>query len=242
MVFDQRGAGRTSLGKYRGRCGRTADAVYKDVDRMIEVLMHPQETVELLNKAKLPLYLIGHLAGGGIALNYMIAGKYKNELAGVITSGPMIRIADRLKPSPYIEYLLNFIGFWFPYLPWGSINRDPNVKTTITTAEEWIDYLQKELLTQGNCTLGQIKFMFDRGYKLSSLNEDDIVLKPDLKLLIIHCIDDPMTSFKHLKEFFDKVPLMNKKFVKFEKASHSLFIETEEIFKETCQEIEAFLA
>lgn len=242
MVFDQRGSGRTSLGKYRGRCGRTADAVYRDVDKMIEVLMNSSDNNEPLNKNHLPLYLLGHLAGGGIALNYMLFGKYKTELEGVITTGPMIKVAEKLAPPPYIEYLLGIIASWFPYLPWGSINRDPNIKTTITSAEEWVEYIQNELLTQGNCTIGQIKFMFDRGHKLSNLNEKDMELNPNLKLLVIHCKDDPMTSFKYLKQFFDKVPLTNKKFVDFEKASHSLFIETEEIFKETCEEIKEFLS
>lgn len=231
FVFDQRGSGRTSLGKYRGRCGRSEHVVYKDVDKMIEIFLENQY----------PIWLLGHLAGGGIALNYAINGKYKDNLKGVITVGPMIRVADHLCPSPVIEGLLSWVGHWFPYMPWGSINRDPLVKSVITSAEEWVSYLQNELMTQGNCTLGQIKFMFDRGHKLSSMQPEDITMNPQLKLLIIHCVDDPMTSYRQLKMFFNNVPLRNKKFVSVERATHALFIETEQIFQETCTEICNFL-
>lgn len=238
FVYDQRGAGRTSLGKYRGRSGRNLQTALEDLDKMIEHFVF-QKTKKTSEK----LYLLGHLAGGGIVLDYMVEGKYKNDLYGVITTGPMIKIADSISPSPYVEYILNIIASWIPYLPWGSINTDPTVKSTITTADEWVDYLQNELMTQGNCTIGQIKNMFDRGYKLSNMTEKYMTEKinPNIKLLTIHCKNDTMTSFTHLELFFNKLPLQQKKFVAFEKGNHSLFIETEEIFEETCGVIGEFL-
>lgn len=240
FIFDQRGAGRTSLGKYRGRCGRSLDTVLADTDKMIETFWVDDK----LENSK-ELYLLGHLAGGAIALDYMINGKYRAKLAGVMTTGPMIKVAEPLTPSPFIEYLLNVIATWFPYTPWGSINRDPSVRSSITTAEEWLEYLQNELLTQGNCTLGQIKSIFDRGYKLANVSAQEMTEKltssSNIKLLIIHCANDTITSFKQLKSFFEKIPLSNKQFIAIERGNHSLFIETDEIFNEACTALEQFL-
>ncbi|CAH6723815.1 monoglyceride lipase [[Candida] jaroonii] len=241
FVYDQRGSGRTSLGRYRGRVGRSSSVVYKDLDKMIEVFKFGDKKDRTVTKSEEKFYLLGHSAGGGIALNYMLDGKYKDLFTGIITTGPMIRIAENLTPSPIIEYALNFVATWFPYFPYGSINKDPNIRSTITTAEEWLDYLQQELLTQGNTTLGHIKSMFDRGYRLANISPEEINVNHDLRLLTIHCANDTMTSFKHSKKFFDKLPIKYKKFVEFEKGTHSLFIETDEIFKLTCEEIFEFL-
>ncbi|CAK7897563.1 monoglyceride lipase [[Candida] anglica] len=233
-AFDQRGSGKTSLGKYRGRVGRTKEVIYRDLDSMIEHFFFNSSSEE--GEKQDSHILVGHSMGGGIALNYAVHGKYRNELTHVITTGPLVSVHASVLPSPWFVYLLGTVASWFPNMTYSTCNGP----TTTTSSPYWKEYLGTELLCQGLGTLGQLSNMLSRGHDL--LHGDISTINPNVKLLVLHAEHDNYTCIKASEQFVNRVDLKHKEFHKVEGACHSLFIESDPIYNKVSEKINVFLA
>lgn len=224
FTFDQRGSGKTSLGKYRGRVGRSKETIYSDVDKMMEVAWFESEKEK---KNTLPLILVGHSMGGGIALSYGVKGKYRHLISDIVATGPLILLHESITPHPIIVYLLSTVASWFPNIAYATLEGP----TRVTSSQVWKEYLAVEVLCKGTGTLGQLNNMVARGSDL--LYGDISTINPNVRILILHADGDCVTSLKALEKFIERVklPKENKKFVKVENACHSLFIEDDKIYK-----------
>ncbi|CAH2353705.1 monoglyceride lipase [[Candida] railenensis] len=232
FTFDQRGSGKTSLGKYRGRVGRTKEKIYTDVDKMMEVAWFADE-----KEVQVPLVLVGHSMGGGIALSYGVKGKYRNRISDIIVTGPLIQLHESITPHPIIVYILSTIASWFPNLAYATLEGP----TRVTSSEPWKEYLAEEVLCRGTGTLGQLNNMISRGSDL--LYGDISTINPKLRILLLHADNDSVTSIKASEKFIDRVdlPKENKKFLKVKNACHSLFIEDDVVYDNVIESINAFL-
>lgn len=83
FFFDQRGSGLTSPGKLKGKTDEFH--VFNDLDFFLERNLN-----EIKDTDNKEIFLLGHSMGGGISLNYGIHGKYKDQIRGIIVSGPLI--------------------------------------------------------------------------------------------------------------------------------------------------------
>lgn len=238
FVFDQRGSGQTSPGKYRGRVGRGPRVVFTDVDRMIEeafFLTAPQ-----LGGAPLTYHLLGHSMGGGLALSYASEGKHREALDSVIVTGPLIKVSEAIEPSMAVTTILQLVAYWVPNFVY-SLGAASD-KTAITSAKEWQKYLSEEVFCKGVGTLGQLNYMLLRGAQLLSLaTTNKLQLPENTKVLIIHLKNDAITSFEASRLFYDHLNVKKKRFVEHPLAAHALFIETEDVFQEVAAHIEEFL-
>lgn len=232
FAFDQRGSGKTSLGKYRGRVGRTKAKVFTDLDRMMEEAWFSDID------EKDPLHiLIGHSMGGGIALSYGVRGQYRHRISHIVTTGPLIQLHESLVPPSWLLYVLSTAASWFPN--WAVQTMEGPL--TVTTLEAWRQYLGLDALCRGIGTLGQLSNMIARG---ADLHYGDLsTIDPEVKILVLHATNDNVTSLHALQRFVERVklPAAHKKFVEIEGACHSLFIEEDIVFDRVVQTIQEFI-
>lgn len=85
FFFDQRGAGLTSPGKLKGITNE--HHTFHDLDFFID-----KNLKEIKDRENNKIFLLGHSMGGGIILNYGVKGTHKDQLRGILASGPLIRL------------------------------------------------------------------------------------------------------------------------------------------------------
>lgn len=118
LAFDQRGHGRSA-----GPRGHTPsyEALMQDIDSLLEQAKR--------RYPGLPCFLYGHSLGGNEVLNYAL--RRKPELAGVIASGPWLRLA--FVPPAWKVTLGRFLNRIYPRftqrtgLETAALSRDPGV-------------------------------------------------------------------------------------------------------------------
>ncbi|KAK6458383.1 Alpha/Beta hydrolase protein [Scheffersomyces xylosifermentans] len=230
LTFDQRGSGRTSLGKLRGIVGYPEDSVLWDVDKMIEVLWEQ-------DNSPLKFGLVAHSMGGGIALKYLSQGKYRNIINSCCLVSPLILPSKILEPNPLILFLGNVFSYIFPNIRIGKTTTTNADKFKIVTASpEWQDYLNSEILCRDGGTLGQMCQMLRRG---SSLAKNEFICNPEIKILVLQSRNDQIVSTEAVEQFYDKIQVYNKQYVSVD-GGHALFIESEETYDIVLRCLEKF--
>ncbi|OBA20138.1 alpha/beta-hydrolase [Metschnikowia bicuspidata var. bicuspidata NRRL YB-4993] len=228
LFFDQRGAGETSPGKQVGKTDEYH--TFKDLDFMIKRALDARE-----DKTE-KLFLGGHSMGGGIALNYGIMGKHRDDIRAIFVSGPLVTLHPKTQPNVIVRKLLPVINALLPTLKIDSkLNYD-----YITSHEGWKNYIKS---TDGKLigTVRQFNDMFVRGEKLLSKDHTS-KYSPTIPLLLLHGTDDNINDIESSKKFIELLPAdLKKEFVPVENGRHSLFIENENIFKDVFDKVVEFL-
>lgn len=228
FFFDQRGAGETSPGKLVGKTDEFH--VFDDLDFMLERVLNARS-----DRAE-KLFMAGHSMGGGIALNYAIHGKHRNDIRGVIVSGPLIQLHSKTRPNVLVLKLQPLINMLVPGLKIDSkINYD-----YITTNEGWRNYIKltdKKLIG----TVRQFNDMFVRGWKL--LKDSHVKqFSPDIPVLVMHGTDDNINDIEGSQRFMKLLPsTVTSEFVAVPDARHSIFIEKENILSKVMDKILDFM-
>lgn len=233
FFYDQRGAGLTSPGKFRG-C--TNDHyTFKDLDNFVEYNYDQKDP-------SIPLYFASHSMGGGIILNYFISGKHRDKVKGGICSAPLILLHPDTQPSIFLEKLVVLIC---------KVKENILMNTKLkgeflTTDKDYRNFLINDPLSKPTGTFGQLRDFIFRGRDL---------LKPQFykkfdqskSLLILHSQDDHINWSKGSQEFMDD---LNKEFpdtkdrrklIIYKGLGHSLLIESKEKRAEIYTEIVNFL-
>lgn len=228
FFFDQRGAGETSPGKLLGKTDEFH--TFDDLDFMIEKVLkarsNPSEKI----------FLAGHSMGGGIALNYSIYGKHRNDIRGIFVSGPLIELHPKTRPNFLVMKLQPIINSLLPNLKVDSkINYD-----YITSNEGWRNYIRstdKKLIG----TIRQFNDMFERGWKL--LDPAHVKnIHSQIPLLILHGTDDKINDIKGTEKFVKLLPEnFDVDYVAVADGRHSLFLEKEEIVSTVIDKVLDFL-
>lgn len=228
FFFSQRGAPETSPGLQRGKTNEFH--TFDDLDHMIELQLaarkNPQEK----------LILAGHSMGGGIVLNYVIHGKHRKEFKGAFVLGPLVDLHPKTQPNIVLRSLAPVIARVLPGLQIdGAINLE-----YITSDKKWLEYMRKRH-DKHIGTTRQYHDMFLRGKKLLE-REHVAKSEPTIALLVLHGTTDFINHFDATKEYTKLWPLaLNAKFVPVENGRHSLFQETEEVYKPVVEEVLTFL-
>jgi acylglycerol lipase len=176
--YDQRGHGRSE-----GKSGH-----FKSFTLLLE------DVENILIKARsefpdLPLFLYGHSWGGNIVANYILKRKSK-EISGVILSAPWFRI--NIQPHPLKLFLAKIIYKIYPsflnnnqILP-GMLSKDPEV------VQDFIS----DPLVHPYISVGAFFQIVKAGkWALENANQNH------LSILIIHGMDDKVTSYQASQEF-----------------------------------------
>lgn len=227
FFFDQRGAGETSPEKDHGKTNDSL--VFKDLDFMLK------KNLDLSRNSDQRFILMGHLMGGGIALNYAIKGTYKEYIKTIIVTGPEVL----LHPSTSPNFLLKgFASFANKCLPNFRIDAGLNFDY-ITSNEEYTKYL-KANIKKFWITSPLFYGMLTRG---EALTKPEFASKfdPNISLLVFHGTEDHVNWIDGTKKFFSLLnDNVDKEFVPVEGARHSLAIEQEKYIKQILDKIVEF--
>lgn len=170
VAFDQQGHGKTT-GK-RGHCGGLG-TMLDDVNLLLDQArkLAPEK----------PLFLYGHSMGGNLVLNFLL--KRKPQLAGVIATGPWIRLPK--PPSGLLISLAKLVKPIWPsmtqpnHLDLSGLSRDPRVAEALRDdplAHDRISVRMGLDLIEGS------KFI------------DSFSGKVQCPVLLMHGSEDPITS------------------------------------------------
>ncbi|RLV92770.1 Monoglyceride lipase [Spathaspora sp. JA1] len=226
-IYDQRGSGRTSPGKYRGRTGKNSEVAIKDLDFMIKHFTNLAGEVNL----------IGHSLGGSIALRYMETGKYRERINSIIVTSPLIHVSNMKNPSWLVMKFVSFLIMLFPRLKHIE-SQDPEVIAKVTSNPKWQRYLLQEESCQPIGTVKQMIQMIERGKKLLITSRQ---VQSDSKLLVLQSDDDIIVDSQASYEYYQRVNLTNKRFVAIPNSGHAIFLENDEILNKVTKIIQEFL-
>ncbi|KAK9453264.1 Alpha/Beta hydrolase protein [Dipodascopsis uninucleata] len=213
LGFDQRGSGFTC--KSRKEQGVTNEKlVFDDLDAVIEKADIPNSTV--------PWYMLGISMGGGITLNYMVIGKYRESFSGYIGGAPLIGLSNETKLNPLKYYLLRKVLLLFPGLQFDTklnfdyFSRDP----------EHVEKSKKDKDLTAIGTLRLIADMLDRGTRLLDPKFIENII--DRPLVICHGTGDKINSYDDSKKFIEIANLSDKSLFTYDDAYHELQNEIKE--------------
>lgn len=229
IVFDQRGFGLTSPGKYRGRPGKCETTLVTDLNKMIEIFFFEGDDTDL------PCHLLGHSMGGAVILRYMQIGKHRNMIKSYISTAPLIQTNDNTVPYLLLIYLARFMSIFFPYHNYtagsGLLNR-------ITECKDWEEYIKNDPLSKGEGTFRQINYLISRGQNLLSSAS---TTNTSSRLLILHGPQDLITDYEALRRFMVLLSIEDKTLIPIHDIGHAPFIEREEKFQEVVGHIKKHL-
>ncbi|EGW30172.1 uncharacterized protein SPAPADRAFT_63786 [Spathaspora passalidarum NRRL Y-27907] len=227
LIYDQRGSGQTSKGKYRGRSGRYSTVALTDLDFMIEHFTQGEGEINL----------IGHSMGGSIALSYMQSGKYRSKINSVIVTSPLIRLSPSKQPTWLRVSLASLITLLFPYFHHYE-EQDPAVVENVTHNTKWQAYLLENESCQPVGTIKQMLQLISRGEDLLQTASE---VESNAKLLIFQSEQDIIVDANASRDYFDRVPLDVKKFESMPNSGHAIFLENDSVLDSVKRIISEFL-
>jgi acylglycerol lipase len=209
--FDQRGFGQTvRMNGYHGRPDAKNGFLdtLDDIDRVSSTITMPD----------IPHFVMGQSMGGGLALFY--AHHRPKGLCGVIACSPAIRPGRSTRPNFLTNFLLNTI--FRSHLRTLVIPTMLDVKNLSRNPDEVKKYVSDPL----NHGFGSLGLMSDLIAQFGEL-ETKHFKNFNLPLLISHGTEDTLTSHESSKNFYEKVPSVDKTFNSYEGYFHELHNEPE---------------
>lgn len=229
FFFDQRGAGETSRGSDVGNTDEKH--TFQDLDFMIE------HNLKLRKTEDEKFYLMGHLMGGGIVLNYAIKGKYKRYIKSIVACAPLVELHPDTKPSRLVWFFSPAIRVLAP-----NFTIDSQLRYDfITSNTKWKNYL----MLHDKKFVGTAKQFYDMFTRGEALTKPSYVKSYDknIPVLIVHGTDDRINDLRGSKKFINLLDSsVDKKFEQIEGGKHSLFMEREDIFNNVFSKVTGFLA
>ncbi len=163
----------------------------------------------------LPVFLLGHSMGGGISALYVIVRQ--PELAGVVLSGPAIRIGADV---PLLRRLMLRVmsiapRLRLPALPASAVSRDSEVVR---------QYEEDPLVFHGGPTVG----LAMAASRASARIERDMELF-ELPLLIVHGTDDKLVPTDGSQELYERAQTSDKALKLYDGLYHEVMNEPERL-------------
>jgi len=159
-----------------------------------------------------PHFLFGHSMGGGIVLDHGL-GKPVCELAGIIASAPLMKLAQPV-PKP-LEWMARIMRKLAPNKTMSS----PIDGTKVSRLKEQQDIYMSDPMNHGEMGFGLAVAMVDTGKKIFEQRES--WTKP---LLLMHSRDDQLTSFSASEVF--AASAQNCTFIPFKNCEHEIHNDT----------------
>ncbi|CAJ0764891.1 21741_t:CDS:2 [Entrophospora sp. SA101] len=193
-AFDQRGFGNTAVkNKNPGISGGWKVS-------MVDI------TEALIRKRRkgTPQFLFGHSMGGALALNYACEGSEKNNLAGVISSSPLVSQAVQTKSSPSVVTIGSALSRILPGLTIpvdlnsNYLSKDPGV----------VESYSNDPLVHGMGSLLTLNDMLKGGEYILKNNYKNITIP----IYISHGSGDLITCPNTSKQLYEKIPATDKTF------------------------------
>ncbi|MEH7544392.1 MULTISPECIES: alpha/beta hydrolase [Bacillaceae] len=201
--------------------GMTTRSRRGHIDSFDEYIMEVKDWVQAAYQYNLPVFLLGHSMGGLISIRLL--QEEQLNVAGVILSSPCLGLLQA--PSKFLNALSHLLNVVYPSLRMNSglsvqmATRNDDVREA--DANDTL-YVTKISIRWYRELVGAIKEAFE--------NLEDT---QDLPMLVMQGGDDKIVNKATVKEWFNHVPLSEKRFKEWPKCYHEIFNEPEreEVFE-----------
>lgn len=214
-VFDQRGFGQTAQGKKDYGISNEY-YVFEDLNALVK---------SLIEDSVVPVFLYGHSMGGATALNYMIKGKYREEVSGYISSAPMIEVHSATNGKGLNKILNPFLNIAAKLMP--KYKRVAQIEAKNLTHDEEKVRAKAPQMARRNLTSTELmNDAINRGKRLtSSVFVGKAVEKP---LLVLHGNADKVCAITGTRKFYSLLKIKDKTMLEYDGMFHELHEEDKE--------------
>ena len=201
--------------------GMTTRANRGHIDSFDEYIIEVKDWVQAAYRYDLPVFLLGHSMGGLVSIRLL--QEERVNIAGVILSSPCLGLVrTQTKFLELMAYVLNII---FP-----SFKVNSGLTIQMATRNEDV----READSNDTLYVTKVSVRWYRelvsAIKLAFINLEKI---QDVPMLVMQGGDDKIVNKGAVKEWFNRVPLSEKRFKEWPKCYHEIFNEPEreEVFE-----------
>ncbi|MCM2531360.1 alpha/beta hydrolase [Neobacillus pocheonensis] len=201
--------------------GMTTRSRRGHIDSFDEYIYEVKDWVQAAYRYDLPVFLLGHSMGGLISIRLL--QEEKLNIAGVILSSPCLGL---VKTQPKIlELVSHVLNVVFP-----SLRMNSGLTIQMATRNEDV----READSNDTLYITKISIRWYREL-VAAMNEAFVNLgkTQDIPMLVMQGGDDKIVKKATVKEWFNHVPLSEKRFKEWQKCYHEVFNEPEreEVFE-----------
>ncbi|CAH2717564.1 Phospholipase YtpA [Neobacillus rhizosphaerae] len=201
--------------------GMTTRARRGHIDSFDEYIFEVKDWIQAAYRYELPVFLLGHSMGGLIAIRLL--QEERLNVAGVILSSPCLGLVH--SPSKFLDALSYGLNVIFP-----SLRMNSGLTVQMATRNEDV----READSNDTLYVTKVSIRWYRelatAIKQSFINIDKT---QDIPMLVMQGGDDKIVNKITVKEWFNNVPLSEKRFKEWPKCYHEIFNEPEreEVFE-----------
>lgn len=201
--------------------GITKKSLRGHIDSFDEYIEEVRDWVRTAYQFDLPIFLFGHSMGGLIAIRLL--EEERLNLAGVILSSPCLDLVNR--PAKFLNFLSYGLNMITPGLRLKS-------GITVKMATSNRDVQEADMNDQLYIEKVSIRWYreLDKAMKLAF---DNIGKIQDVPMLVMQAGDDKIVNKLAVNEWFNSIPLSEKRYKEWPKFYHEIFNEPdrEEVFE-----------
>jgi lysophospholipase len=201
--------------------GMTTRANRGHINSFDEYIFEVKDWIQAAYRYDLPVFLLGHSMGGLISIRLL--QEERLNVAGVILSSPCLGLVHT--PSKFLDLLSHGLNVVFP-----SLRMNSGLTVQMATRNEEVReadsndtlYITKISIRWYRELVGAMKEAFQELEKIQ-----------DIPMLVMQGGDDKIVNKGTVKEWFNHVPLSEKRFKEWPKCYHEIFNEPEreEVFE-----------
>ncbi|MCH6265844.1 MULTISPECIES: alpha/beta hydrolase [Neobacillus] len=201
--------------------GMTTRSRRGHIDSFDEYIFEVKDWVQAAYRYELPVFLLGHSMGGLITIRLL--QEERVNIAGVILSSPCLGLIK--PPSKLLNFLSYALNVVFP-----SFRMNSGLTVQMATRNEDV----READSNDTLYVTKVSVRWYReladAIKQAFLN---LGKTRDVPMLVMQGGDDKIVNKAHVKDWFNRVPLSEKRFKEWPKCYHEIFNEPEreEVFE-----------
>lgn len=201
--------------------GMTTRSRRGHIDSFDEYIFEVKDWVQAAYRYDLPVFLIGHSMGGLISIRLL--QEEKLNIAGVILSSPCLGLVN--SPPKYLNAISHLLNIVFP-----SFRMNSGLTIQMATRNEDV----REVDSNDTLYVTKVSIRWYREL-VAAMKESfaSIGKIQDVPMLVMQGGDDKIVNKMVVKEWFNYVPLSEKRFKEWPKCYHEIFNEPEreEVFE-----------
>ncbi|MFJ7729527.1 lysophospholipase [Neobacillus sp. NPDC097160] len=201
--------------------GMTTRSRRGHIDSFDEYIIEVKDWVQAAYRYELPVFLVGHSMGGLISIRLL--QEERLNIAGVILSSPCLGLVHT--PSKFLDTMSHLLNIVYP-----SLRMNSGLSVQMATRNEDV----READSNDTLYVTKISVRWYRelagAIKQAFVNLEKI---QDIPMLVMQGGDDQIVNKATVKEWFNHVPLSEKRFKEWPKCYHEIFNEPEreEVFE-----------
>lgn len=193
--------------------GLTSRSQRGHIDKFDEYILEVKAWIKTAYQFDLPVFLIGHSMGGLISIRVLQEEKF--DLAGVILSSPCLGLTHT--PPKILDFLSHGLNKVFPKL---RVDSGLSVEMATRNAEV------REIDSTDTLYVTKMSIRWYRELVTAMKNAfEKISSTGDIPMLVMQAGDDKIVNKESVKEWFNKVPLSEKRYKEWPDFYHEIFNE-----------------